>query len=299
MGKRVLITGEHSYLGTSLENYVKRYYPDWSIKCVSVHGTEWKKLNFGVYDTIFHAAGKAHADVGKVTGKVRREYYKVNRDLAQKVAEKARRDGTRQFIYPSSIIIYGENASVGQKRKITADTKPAPSNFYGDSKFQGDLLVQKLSDETFHTAVVRLPMVYGKGSRGNYPLLVKLAKKIPVFPKVKNKRSMIYVENLCQFLCELIENQEAGIFYPQNPEYVSTSEMVKLIAEKSGKKIYLLPFSEPFIKIAGRIPGKIGRLTGKAFGTLVYDKQMSSYHGNSYQKYNLEESIARIEEQKI
>lgn len=299
MGKKVLITGEHSYLGTSLENYVKKYYPHWSIKCVSVHGTEWKKLNFGEYDAIFHAAGKAHADVGKVSEDIKQEYYRVNRDLTREVAEKAKSDGTKHFIYPSSIIIYGENASIGQKRKIMADTKPHPSNFYGDSKLQADLLVQKLSDESFHTAVVRLPMVYGKGSKGNYPLLVKLAKKMPVFPKVKNKRSMIYVENLCQFLCELIENQEAGIFYPQNAGYVSTSDIVKMIAEKSGKKIYLMPFSELLINVAGRLPGKVGGLAGKAFGTLVYDKQMSRYHGNSYQKYTLEESIVRIEEQKL
>ncbi len=299
MGKRILITGENSYLGTSFEKYVKKNFPEWKTESISVHGPEWKKLDFGEYDTIFHAAGKAHADVGKVSEDKKREYYRINRDLTREVAEKAKGDGTKHFIYPSSIIIYGDNASIGQNRKITADTKPHPSNFYGDSKLQADLLVQKLSDESFHTAVVRLPMVYGAGSKGNYPLLVKLAKKLPVFPNVKNKRSMIYVENLCQFLCELIENDDKGVFYPQNARYVSTSEMVRMIAEKSGKKLYLVPFSELLIKDAGRLPGKIGRLAGKAFGTLVYDKQMSRYHGNSYQKYDLEESIVRIEGQKL
>lgn len=295
MGKRVLITGENSYLGTSLENYIKENYPDWSTSSISVHGTEWKKKNFGEYDVIFHAAGKAHADVGKVSESVRQEYYKVNRDLTRKVAMKAKKDGVGQFIYPSSIIIYGESAPVGKKRKITTATKPNPSNFYGDSKLQADLLVQKLSDDNFHTAVVRLPMVYGAGSKGNYPLLVKLAKTLPFFPKVKNSRSMIYVENLCQFLCELIENQEAGIFFPQNPRYISTTEMVKTIAEISEKKLYVTSFLAPAVFLAGKVPGKIGRMVNKAFGSLVYDKKMSRYGGNSYQKYNLEESIRRTE----
>lgn len=299
MEKRILITGENSYLGTSLEKYVKKNYPEWRIESISVHGFKWKKIDFGKYDTIFHAAGKAHADIGKVSEKTKREYYKVNRDLTREVAEKAKKDGTRQFIYPSSIIIYGDSAPVGKRRKITVNTKPHPSNFYGDSKLQADLVVQKLGDVNFHTAVVRLPMVYGAGSKGNYPLLVKMAKKMPIFPKVKNKRSMIYVENLCQFLCELIDNNDKGVFYPQNSSYVSTSEMVKIIGEKAGEKIYLAPFLAPFVTVAGKFPGKAGELAGKAFGSYVYDKQMSRYHGNTYQKYDLEESIARIEEQEL
>ncbi len=295
MKKKVLITGQHSYLGTSFENFIKKNCRDWSVESISLHGTEWEKLDFGKYDAIFHVAGKAHADIGKISETEKKEYYKINRDLTKRVARKAKNDGAGQFIYPSSIIIYGDSVPLGKEKVITAKTKPAPANFYGDSKLQADLLVQKLSDDNFHTAVVRLPMVYGAGSKGNYSLLARFAKRLPVFPKVKNARSMIYIENMCQFLCELIENQDEGVFYPQNSQYTSTTEMVKLIAKASGKRIYITAMLNPFVRLAGKIPGKLKKMADKAFGNLVYDQHMSRYGGNSYQKYSLEESIQRIE----
>lgn len=117
-----------------------------------------------------------------------------------------------------------------------------------------------MSDEIIQTAVLRLPMVYGKNSKGNYPVLAKMAKKLPVFPKVKNERSMIYIGNLCEFLREIIENGSGGVFYPQNAEYTVTSEMVKKIAEAADKQIHLTAVLTPFVYLAGKIPGKIGSL---------------------------------------
>ncbi len=293
--KRVLITGQHSYIGTSFERYIHKYCPRWQVDSISVHGDEWKQTDFSSYDAVLHAAGKAHADTGNVSDEVKREYYRVNRDLAREVAEVAKAAGVRQFIYPGSMIIYGESAPCGKQKVITADTKPNPSGFYGDSKWQADIAVRGLESETFHVAVLRLPMVYGPGSKGNYPLLAKMARWLPVFPAVQNSRSMIYIENLCEFIREIIEYGDSGVFYPQNKEYVSTADLVKAIAHASGKRIALLSVLNPFVNAASGMPGKIGQLAGKAFGSFTYEKSLSEYRGNRYQRYGLEQSIRRTE----
>ncbi len=293
--KRVLITGQHSYIGTSFEQYIRKYCPRWQVDSISVHGDGWKQYDFGGYDTVLHVAGKAHADTGRVSEEVKREYYRVNCDLAKEVAEAAKAAGVRQFIYPGSIIIYGESAPYGRQKMITADTKPAPANFYGDSKWQGDLAVRGLATDAFHVAVLRLPMVYGAESKGNYPMLSKLANWLPVFPAVQNSRSMLYIENLCELIREIVERGEGGVFFPQNAQYASTAEVVEAVSHAVGKRVVLLSVLNPFVKLCCRMPGKIGRLANKAFGSFTYEKSLSEYNGNRYQRYDLKQSIRRTE----
>lgn len=191
----------------------------------------WREKSFAGYDVVFHVAGIAHADVGKVSEERKAFYYKINRDLAIETAEKAKSDCVGQFVLMSSMIIYGESAGLGKRKIVTKETKPHPANFYGYSKWQADKGVRKLGSDSFHVAVLRPPMIYGKGSKGNYPLLAKMAKKLPVFPDIKNERSMLYIDNLCEFLFLLMQSGEAGIYFPQNAEYVRTSEMVREIAK--------------------------------------------------------------------
>ena len=293
--KRVLITGQHSYIGTSFEHYIRKYCPRWQVDSISVHGDGWKQYDFGGYDAVLHVAGKAHADTGRVSEEVKREYYRVNCDLAREVAEAAKSAGVRQFIYPGSIIIYGESAPYGRQKMITADTKPAPANFYGDSKWQADLAVRGLADGAFHVAVLRLPMVYGAEGKGNYPMLSKLAKWLPVFPAVQNSRSMLYIENLCELIREIVEQGEGGVFFPQNAQYASTAEVVEAVSHAVGKRVVLLPFLNPLVKLCCRMPGKIGCLANKAFGSFTYEKSLSEYNGNRYQRYDLKQSIRRTE----
>lgn len=295
MAKKILVIGEHSYIGTAFRDYMEKYDPAAEVVMVSARDGKWKTADFSSCDSVLHVAGKAHADVGNVSEEEKKEYYKVNYELAVEVANAAKTAGVRQFIYLSSIIIYGESAPVGKQKVISADTKPEPANFYGDSKLQADLAVQALGDEKFKTAVLRLPMVYGAGSKGNYPLLAKMAKKLPFFPNISNARSMIYIENLCEFIREIIAYEDAGIFYPQNPEYTVTARMVGLIADAAGKQICLTSFFNPFIRLAGKMPGKIGKLTNKAFGNCVYEKELSRYRNNTYQVCQFEDSIRRTE----
>ena len=293
--KKVLITGANSYIGVSFENYVKeRYSSELAVDTVDMIDGSWRNKDFSSYDIVYHVAGLAHADVGKVSDEVKAKYYAVNTDLAIKTASKAKKDGVKQFVFMSSAIVYGDSAPYGKTKRITVDTEPQPTNFYGDSKWQADKGVRELADDSFVVTVLRPPMIYGKNSKGNYPSLAKMAKKLPVFPYVQNERSMLYIENLCEFLCQVMIRGEGGIFWPQNVEYTNTSEMVKMIAAASNHKIHVSKAWNWVVGLARLIPGKSRGLANKAFGNLSYDQSMSKYDFK-YQIFNLTDSIARTE----
>ena len=294
--KKVLITGANSYIGESFESYAKEHYGEnFEIDTVDMIDGSWREKDFSGYDAVFHVAGLAHADVGNVSDETKKKYYAVNTDLAIETAKKAKRDGVKQFVFMSSMIIYGESAPFGKEKMVTADTKPEPANFYGDSKWQADKGVRALADEDFNVLVLRPPMIYGKGSKGNYPTLAKMAKKLPIFPDVDNQRSMLYIENLCEFLCQVMLVGKGGIFFPQNAEYTKTSDMVKMIAEVSGNKIWVSKLFKVPVMIGARVPGKIGGLVNKAFGNSCYDYELSEYEGISYIVDSLKDSVNKTE----
>lgn len=296
--KKVLITGANSYVGESFEKYAKEHYAtNFQIDTVDMIDGSWREKDFSDYDTVFHVAGIAHADVGKVSEEVKDKYYAVNTDLAIETAEKAKKEGVKQFVFMSSMIVYGDSAPYGKQKMITAETEPKPANFYGDSKWQADKGVRALADEDFNVLVLRPPMIYGKGSKGNYPTLAKLAKKLPVFPDVNNQRSMLYIENLCEFLCQVMLVGKGGLFFPQNAEYTKTADMVKDISEVVGKKIWITKMLNPLVWMGSKVPGKIGGMVNKAFGNSCYEKQISNSNID-YSKITLKSSIYRTEVEK-
>jgi UDP-glucose 4-epimerase len=282
--KKILITGKDSYIGTSLEKWLSQWPDKYTVDTVDMISDSWKEKDFSKYDVVFHVAGIAHVSSDP---KLKNLYYKVNRDLTIATARKAKNEGVQQFIFMSSIIVYGDSPSNGV---IDRNTVPKPSNFYGDSKLQAEEGIKPLENESFKIVILRPPMIYGKGSKGNYPRLAKLARKVPVFPDIDNQRSMLHIDNLCEFIKLMIDNKESGLFFPQNKEYVKTSEMVRLIAEVHGKKIRLTKVFNPFIKLMYRI-GTVN----KVFGNMVYDKSMSEYDKGNYQLKDLRESILRTE----
>lgn len=293
--KKILITGKNSYIGNAVAEYLTEW-EEYTTDKISLQSEDWKSMDFSGYDTILHVAGKAHVDIAGMTEEDKLLYYQVNSELPAKVAAKAKAEGVKQFIHLSSVIVYGDSAKVGKTGMITHEIKPHPASFYGDSKLQGEEKLRPLADETFSVAILRLPMVYGRNSKGNYPLLVKMAKRTPVFPKIQNQRSMLYIENLAEFIRLLAESGEGGLFFPQNEEYVTTARMVQLIGAAVGRKIHLWSVLNPFVWLASRAPGKVGALANKAFGSLAVEQTLSDKGNYSYQKYSLEESIRRIHE---
>lgn len=288
--KKILVTGVSSYIGNSFCKYMEQWLKQYQIDTVSMRDESWHEKSFAEYDCIFHVAGIAHSDNGKISEEKAKQYYEVNTDLTVNVAKKAKREGVRQFIFMSSAIVYGESAPIGERKVITRDTPPSPANSYGDSKLQAEKGICALGDENFKIVILRAPMIYGKGSKGNYPILSKLAQRCPLFPYVRNERSMLYIENLCEFVRLMIENEERGVFWPQNSEYSNTSEMVKRIAQSHGKRVYLVHGLEWMIKLMGHCTP----LVNKAFGNMVYDQALSTYPGVDRQ-ISLAESIQRTE----
>ena len=303
--KKVLITGAGSYIGESFTSYASTHYPSLSISSIDMLDGSWRKADFSPYDIVYHVAGIAHADVGNVDEATKEKYYKVNTDLAVEVAEKAKAEGVKEFIFMSSMIVYGDSAPYGKKKVVDEHTVPHPANFYGDSKLQADVAVRDLADDGFKVIVLRPPMIYGKGSKGNYPTLAKLAKKLPVFPNVDNERSMLHIDNLCEFLCQIMlvkeKTSEEGVeeneivLIPQNAEWTTTSEMVREIGEVCGKRVRIVEILNPAVWLGSKVPGKIGGLVNKAFGNSCYSHEISVYEGIDYQKVDLKESIRRTE----
>ncbi len=289
--KRVLILGKDSFIGESFQNYAKAHYGEnFTIDVMDMRDESWREHSFADYDIVFNVAGIAHSDTDNISTFEKKCYYDVNADLAVDAAKKAKRDGVKTFIHMSSMIVYGASAGVGEDRMIRPDSVPMPENFYGDSKLKGDVYLRRLATTRFKVIVLRPPMIYGDGSKGNYKTLEKIALKSPVFPNIHNDRSMLYIDNLCELLCQVMlisgYKRKAVVLMPQDEEWVTTSKMVADIAKENGKKIWVTGLINPFVYIASLVPGKMGKMTNKAFGSMCYDKWLSIYPGIKYQRKN-------------
>ena len=291
---RLLITGARSYVGVSFEERVRRLYSDEiAVDTLDMENASWREADFSGYDVVFHVAGIAHVDLKKNSAEQEKLYFSVNTDLAAETAKKAKAEGVGQFIFMSSAIVYGDAAPIGKEKIITADTEPSPKNCYGESKLRAERALTALRDGSFKVVILRPPMIYGRGCKGNYQSLRSLALKLPVFPRVKNERSMIYIESFCEFVRLMVVNGEDGLFLPQNGEYSNTSEMVEEIARLNGKKVRVVRGFTPALKLLGRL----SPLANKAFGNLTYDKAVSEYK-DEYRVCTLGESLAEIEKQR-
>lgn len=287
---KILITGAGSYIGTSVERYLAQWPEKYQVNTLDMLDENWRKADFSSYDSVFHVAGIAHSDNGELTPEKERLYYRVNTELAIETAWKAKAAGVGQFIYMSSAIVYGSSAPLGQLKRITRETPVNPANAYGNSKVKAEEGLLPMSCDSFRVVILRPPMIYGPGSRGNYPTLAKLAVKLPVFPKVDNERSMLYIGNLAEFVRLMVENREEGIFWPQNREYVNTTDLAKRIAAAHGKKLLTVGG----VSWALKLMGKATALVDKAFGSLSYDQELSRYK-EEYRLTDFEKSILETE----
>ena len=273
--KKVIVIGENSYIGKSFEAYSNDRF---GIKMVGSRDGKWETMDFAGFDSVLFCAGIAHM---AQDSKVEALSFAVNCDLAVDAANKAKKEKVSQFIYLSSMSVYG-----GGETEIDGATTPNPGSVYGRSKLKAEQELQKLDDDSFRLCFVRPPMVYGKGCKGNFPKLVKLAKRTPIFPDYPNKRSMIYIDNLCEFLCGLIKNESSGIFLPQNSEYVNTVELVRYVANLANKRIITTRLCNPIIPLLL----KHISIMGKLLGDLTYVRAGDE---NSYNVVAFEESIER------
>lgn len=280
--KRILITGAGSYIGTSFENWVSQWPDKYLVETIDMRGNEWRDKPFSTYDVIYHIAAIVHVKENDTE-----KYFSVNRDLAVEVAKKAKEEGVKQFIFLSTMGVYGKETGF-----INENTKPNPKTPYAQSKLEAESLLSELADDTFKVATLRPPIVYGKDCRGNYPRLAGMALKVPIFPKVKNERSMIFIDNLSEFVRLAIDKELSGLFFPQNKEYVNTTELAQLIAKAHGKELKVTEVFNPFVSLGI----KMSETFGKVFGSFTYDKKMPGGPEEfEYETCSFEKSIERTE----
>ena len=282
----ILITGAGSYVGECVRKYMLAH-GEYQIDAVDTMGDNWKKADYGLYDAVFHVAGIAHVNADP---KMEPLYYKVNRDLTIEVAKHAKAAGVKQFVFMSSQIVFHESQSL-KTEVLTADTKENPNGFYGDSKLQAEKGLHELECDSFKVCILRPPMIYGSNSKGNFPRLAKLATKVPVFPCWHNKRSMLYIDNLAEFVKQAVERQLCGTFYPQNRELADTVEIIRYFAKAAGHKVWITKLLNPFVWLGSFILQPINKM----FATYYYDPKMSVADFD-YQLVSFEESLKRIAE---
>ncbi len=261
MMKKILITGAGSYIGTSLEAYLKQWPDDYQVDTVDMIDGTWRERSFAGYDAIYHVAALVHMENKNLTDEEKQRYYSVNVDLVAEVAAKAKSEGVSQFIFMSSMSVYGMETGV-----ITRETVPAPNTIYGKSKLKAEKQIEALADDSFTVCILRPPMIYGKDCKGNFQKILKLVKKLPVFPKLSNERSLIHIDNFVSFVRMCVDRRLGGLFFPQNRQYVTTIDLAENMALALGKKLRfsrILGFGvrliRPFVSVAK-----------KAFGSLVY-----------------------------
>lgn len=294
---KVLITGAGSYVGESVKKYILATSTDFEIDSVDMMNDSWKQTDFTKYDVVFHVAGIAHVNADP---KMEPLYYKVNRDLTVEVAKQAKESGVKQFIFMSSQIVFHESKSL-KTEVLTKETKPNPNGFYGDSKLQAEIGLWNLVSKdpstlnpqpsTMKICILRPCMIYGPNAKGNFPRLAKLATKVLVFPEWHNKRSMLYIDNLAEFVKQAIIRQLEGTFYPQNREQADTVEIIRYFAKASGHKVWITKLFNPFVWLGSFVLQPINKM----FATYYYDPEMSKMDFD-YQLVSFDESLKRVAE---
>jgi UDP-glucose 4-epimerase len=288
--KKILITGANSYIGTSFERWVSKY-DRYQIDTINLRNDNWKSHDFSKYDSILHVAAIVHKKEKRGDEAL---YNEVNTELAYEVAKKAKKEGVKQFIFMSSMAVYGCKENSSSEVIIKEDTICRPDTYYGKSKLNAERKLVKLNKNNFKIAILRPPMVYGPNCPGNYARLEKLILKTPVFPMIKNKRSMLFVNNLSEFIRLVVDMQAYGVFFPQNKEYVNTIRLAKLIAKNNCKKLKTIRI----FNFLANLSLILSKNFSKVFGSFIYDKRLNGSPGTNingqkidYETVSFEESI--------
>ena len=278
---KLLITGSSGFVGSY---FINKYKEKYNIKTFSFLKDNINTLGFNDIDVVFHLSALVH----QMGGASAEEYEKVNVTQTLQLAKKAKESGVKHFIFMSTVKVYGEETN----SVYTETTICNPEDEYGKSKLKAELELLKLEDENFKISILRTPIIYGYGVKANIKNLVNLVSKLSLLPfgGIKNKRSMVYIGNLCHLVDEVIKQEKSGIFLATDDEPLSTLKLIKLIAKNLDKKIYLIkiPFFESLLKILK--PSFHKRL----YGSLEVDNTITKEKLNLKNPYNVEEGIGMM-----
>lgn len=283
--KNILITGENGYIGKHIGQWlVNQENKEYKVSYLNVRTDDWKNDSFRGVDAIVHTAGIVHQP--QITDWD--TYYNINVLLTEHLALKAKNEGVKQFIFLSSMSVYGVGKALKQN-VITEKTVCKPTNLYGKSKFEAESALQKLEDTNFHISIVRPPNVYGYKCKGNYIAGFTMAvKKLPMIPYAYSdvKQSMIYIDNLTELVRLIIESEKSGIYMPQDIKPVSAVELMREISRNIGK-------TDHQSKLLGHIVHLLGftAIIKKVYGGVQYSEQLSNCFGGKYVICNFDDAM--------
>ena len=267
--KKVLITGANSYVGTNVEKWLMREPDKYYVETLDMKDPHWKKYDFSKFDVIFHVAGIVHT---KEKNNSYSLFNRVNYELTVEVATKAKNDGISQFVFMSTMAVYGLEGSIKNIQVIHRNTLTKPKTFYGITKLKAEEEIRKLQSNGFSVLIVRPPMIYGEGAPGNYIKLENLVKRIRIAPKFENQRSVISIDLFCINLKKYIDNCDSGVKFPQDIERFNFDIFVDSIVHKYNIHIY----RSKLLSIIIRIFFANTRIVKKIFGNLIYGEDLDN-----------------------
>jgi nucleoside-diphosphate-sugar epimerase len=277
----VLVTGASGFVGKHLLHYNNngRY----NLRTVSLKSTNVESCLIENIDVIIHLAGKAH-EMNKIDDKV---YFDTNYLLTAQLADKAKKAGVKHFIYISSTKVYNDE----QGMVLDETSACEPSDAYGKSKLKAEQYLQTVADKNFRVAIIRPPVIYGAGVKGNILKLLKLCdsnKPLP-FLRVNNQRSMVFINNLLELMFTIIDQRAEGIFIAGDAQPLSTSKLISLIRTNLNRQQRLFYLPEVFRII---IKNANSALYNRLFGSFVINNHSSNTKLNFSPPYQPEEGFA-------
>lgn len=228
---KLLLTGSSGFIGSYFQS---NYGDKCDIETFSFLKDDFDSLDLTQVDTVIHLSALVH----QMGGAAKEKYTKVNVDNTLALAQKAKQSGVKQFVFISSVKVYGEETDT----PYTEVTKCEPQDDYGKSKLAAENLLMEMEDNNFIVSILRTPIVYGKGVKANILNLVKLVDKVPILPfgSISNRRSMVYIGNLCDMIERLYECKISGTFLAGDDQPVSTTGLIEIIAKVRNRQVVLL-----------------------------------------------------------
>jgi nucleoside-diphosphate-sugar epimerase len=227
---------------------------------------DWQIALQGI-DVVVHLAARAHM-MQDTTANPLAEHRKINVEGTLNVARQAQNAGVKRFIFLSTIKVNGEQTPLG--RPFRAEDHPSPVDAYAISKREAeDGLRELCSNSTMEFVIIRPPLVYGPGVKGNFLTLLRwLDKGLPLpLASIHNKRSLVAVDNLVDLIATCVDHPSAAnqTFLVSDSEDLSTPELLKRTAAAIGKHVYLMRAPVGLLHFAAQCFGKtaaIHRLCG-------------------------------------
>jgi len=239
---KLLLTGSSGFIGSYFQN---SYGDKYNIETFSFLKDNLNSLDLTHTDRVIHLSALVH----QMGGAEKEVYEKVNVSQTLDLAKKAKKSGVKHFIFMSTVKVYGEETDNIYKE----NTFCKPEDDYGKSKLKAENALLQMEDDTFKVSIIRTPIVYGYGVKANIKNLVNLVSKISVLPfgSMNNRRSMVYIGNLCYLINEIVRQQKSGVFLASDDKPLSTTQLIEYIASALGKKVYLIkvPFFESLLKL--------------------------------------------------